>query len=273
MFWRLIGQTLALNQAAFTTIQTLPNGFIIALLVVFLASLSEAIGQSIVLLANRVKPKRFVLSLLLSAGIQVFGLLFWTLSIWLVGTQFFAASVRPAEVTRAVALGYSPYLFSFFTLVPFFGSLINALLSLWRLSAVILAVDVVLDLSVRQAVLCSGLGWLLLQVLKSTIGRPIIGLTRVLRRYVAGVELTKLKVLLEQLQYGQGRNLPTARQRTDTSTMSSSTSMSTSSNSTTSTTETSTSTKSTTETDASDETATNNLSTNNTKNNTNEKKS
>jgi hypothetical protein len=116
-------------------------------------------------------------------------------------------------------LGYSPYLFSFFTLVPFFGSLINALLSLWRLSAVILAVDVVLDLKIRQAVLCSALGWLLLQVLKSTIGRPIIGLTRVLRRYVAGVELTKLKVLLEQLQQGQWHNIhlpPVTSQKPDT---------------------------------------------------------
>jgi hypothetical protein len=219
MLWQLVSQTLALNQAAFRTIQNLPNGFVIALTVVFLASLSEAIGQSIVLLANRVKPKRFVLSLLLSAAIQVFGLLFWTLSTWLVGRQFFEASVRPGEVARAVALGYSPYLFSFFTLVPFFGSLINALLSLWRLSAVILAVDVVLDLNIRQAVLCSALGWLLLQVLKSTIGRPIIGLTRVLRRYVAGVELTKLKVLLEQLQQGQWHNIhlpPVTSQKPDT---------------------------------------------------------
>lgn len=206
MLWQLIGQTLVLNQTAFRTIQDLPNGFVIALSVVFLGSLSEAIGQSIVLLANRVKPRRFVLSLLLSASIQVFGLLFWTLSTWLVGTHVFGASVRPGAVTRAVALGYSPYLFSFFTLMPFFGSLINALLSLWRLSAVILAVDVVLDLTIRQAVFCSALGWLLLQVLKSTIGRPIIGLTRVLKRHVAGVELTKLKVLLEQLQHGQWHN-------------------------------------------------------------------
>jgi len=206
MLWQLIGQTLALNPTAFRTIQNLPNGFVIALSVVFLASLSEAIGQSIVLLANRVTPRRFVLSLLLSASIQVVGLLFWTLSTWLVGTQFFGASVRPGEVARVVALGYSPYLFSFFTLVPFFGSLINALLSLWRLSAVILAVNVVLDLNIRQAVLCSALGWLLLQVLKSTVGRPIIGLTRVLKRYVAGVELTKLKVLLKQLRHEQWQN-------------------------------------------------------------------
>lgn len=198
MLWQLIGQTLALNQTAFRTIQTLPNGLVIALTVVFLAALSEAIGQSIVLLANRVKPKRFVLSLLVSAGIQVFGLLFWTLSTWWVGRQFFAAEAHLNEVTRAVALGYSPYLLSFFILTPFFGSLINALLSLWRLAAVILAVDVVLGLSVPRAVLCSALGWLLLQVLKSTIGRPIIGLTRVIRHYVAGVELLKPKQLLEQ---------------------------------------------------------------------------
>ncbi|MEM6428347.1 MAG: YIP1 family protein [Deinococcota bacterium] len=196
----LVGRSLRLDPSAFEVIQTSPRGLTVALVVVLLGTLSEAIGQSIMLFANRVRPRRFVLSLLLSSGIQAFGMVFWTASVWWVAGRVFGVDANLRQVTRAVGLGYSPYLFSFFILVPFFGAFINGLLSLWRLLVVVLAVDVALDLSVRQALLSSGLGWLLLQVVKSTIGRPVISLTRVMRRWVAGVELSNLNELFKALQ-------------------------------------------------------------------------
>jgi hypothetical protein len=193
----LVGRSLRLDPGAFEIIQASPSGLTVAIVVVVLGTLSEAVGQSIMLFANRVKPHRFVLSLLLSSGVQAFGMVFWTASVWWVAGRVFGIDANLQQVTRAVGLGYSPYLFSFFILVPFFGALINGVLSLWRLLVVVLAVDVALDLTVRQALLSSGLGWLLLQVIKSTIGRPVIGLTRFIRRHVAGVELTNLNELFK----------------------------------------------------------------------------
>jgi hypothetical protein len=63
----LIGGSFALQREAFRQISAAPDGIWAALLVVFLAGLSLAIGQSIVLFINRVKPLRFFFSILLGS--------------------------------------------------------------------------------------------------------------------------------------------------------------------------------------------------------------
>lgn len=100
---------------------------------------------------------------------------------------------------RAVGLGYAPYLFSFFVLVPYFGNPIGLLLSVWSLIAVVRGVQVVLDLSNWQALLCAFLGWLLLQLIQRTIGRPLTGGVRWLRRRVAGAPLATSRTELREL--------------------------------------------------------------------------
>jgi len=63
-FWQLLGW-LALKFEAFEQINTLPHGSTVALLVVLAASLSQVVAQSVILFINRVKPVRFVFSLLI----------------------------------------------------------------------------------------------------------------------------------------------------------------------------------------------------------------
>ncbi|MGV0028588.1 hypothetical protein [Phormidesmis priestleyi] len=58
----LIGGSFSLSQEAFQKIVILSQGRTIALLVILVAGLSLAIGQSIILFANQVKPIRFVFS-------------------------------------------------------------------------------------------------------------------------------------------------------------------------------------------------------------------
>ena len=72
----LIGGSFSLTQAAFQRIIRLPEGQFLALLIVLAAGLSLAVGQSIILFINRVKPIRFMVSLLLNAVLFVFGFLF-----------------------------------------------------------------------------------------------------------------------------------------------------------------------------------------------------
>ena len=144
-------------------------------------------------------------------------MVFWTASVWLVAGRVFGIDASLRQVTRAVGLGYSPYLFSFFILVPFFGTFINGVWSLWRLLVVVLAVEVALDLTVRQALLSSALGWLLLQVVKSTIGRPVISLTRFMRQHVAGVKLSNLNELFKQLRSSSQEATKLSREVTMTS--------------------------------------------------------
>ncbi len=54
----------------------------VALWIVVLASISEAMGQSIVLFINRVRPKRYMLALGISTASNMIGYLLWVGVIW-----------------------------------------------------------------------------------------------------------------------------------------------------------------------------------------------
>lgn len=186
----LIGATLRLSGEHYRDLSALELRMVIS--IVFLAGLSAALGQSVVLFVNRVKPHRFLASLLLSAAIFVMGFLLWSLSTWLIGHYGYSSEVRYPTMLRASALAYSPYLFSFFVLTPYFGSFLWVALSIWSLLALVIATAVVLDLTLWQALVCNAGGWLLLQLLARTIGRPVLWAARALRGWVAGTRLVKL---------------------------------------------------------------------------------
>lgn len=189
LFVDTVGRALMLDRTVFAEVQVTAWGPPLTVMVVLLAGLSEAAGQSLVLFLNRVTPRRMVLSLLLSAVLYVFGFLVLGLSIWLIGHYLFERAVAPTAVLRAISLGYAPYLFSFFILTPYLGMLIDRLLALWSLLAILIAVQVTLSLTLVQAAACSGLGWLLVQVARRTVGLPLIILGRHLRNRIAGVPL------------------------------------------------------------------------------------
>jgi hypothetical protein len=184
----LIGQALTLHSDAFKNVITV-DSLRSTLLIVFLAGLSNSLGQSIVLFANQVKPKRFIASLAVGALIYVFGFMALSLSIWLVEQFLFDRSEPFISMIKVVGLAYSPYLFSFFILTPYFGSLISVILSLWSLAAILIGLMATLELSIWQAVLASALGWILVQLSSRTIGRPLQKITLQSRRFVAGSKL------------------------------------------------------------------------------------
>ncbi len=198
-FLTLVGRALTLDNSVYPLVQeaTWRNTFVT--LIVISAGFSEALGQSVVLFASRVKKRRFVFSLLFSAFVYTFSFFFLTLSIWLVSTQVFGRSVSFDVVMRAVGLGYAPYLFSFFVLAPYFGNPIGLLLAVWSLVAVNRGVQFSLDLTLTQALLCTFLGWALLQLLQRTVGRPFVGGVRWLRRRVAGAPLATSRKELREL--------------------------------------------------------------------------
>lgn len=197
-FFTVVWHALTLDVRALQLAEGSPWRDALVTLIVVLAGFSEALGQSLVLFASRVKKRRFVISLLFSALVYTFSFFFLALSIWLVSTRGFGYEVSFGVVVRAVGLGYAPYLFSFFTLAPYFGNPISWLLAVWSLVAVNRGVQYALELGLWEALLCTFLGWLLLQLLQRTVGRPLIGGVRWLRRRVAGAPLaTSHKELLE----------------------------------------------------------------------------
>lgn len=188
----LVGQALGLRSAAFVALESGLTGLRFALVVVFLAGLSAAVGQSVVLFANRVRPRRLLFSLLLSGAIFVGVYLLWATSLWLVSGWVFEHRRPYLAALRTVGLAYSPQLLAFLILTPYFGSFIAAGLSVWTLLAMVVAARVAFDLSSWQAVAAATLGWVLMQLLQRTIGRPVLRMAQRLRRAVAGRSLVPL---------------------------------------------------------------------------------
>ncbi|PSN11294.1 hypothetical protein C7271_24790, partial [filamentous cyanobacterium CCP5] len=82
-FWFAVRGALRLNSEVISIAGASTQGIYIALIVLLTAGFSQAIGQSIVLFINRVRPIRFFLSLIAAAVLFVFSYLFWVLSLWL----------------------------------------------------------------------------------------------------------------------------------------------------------------------------------------------
>lgn len=186
----LLGGAFAFRLDAFRRIAILPGGLWFALLVVLLSGLSLAVGQSIILFINRVKPGRFAFSLLLNAVLFTFGFVFLALSTWLICQLPGLVQVSFLTLIKVLGLGYAPLLFGFLEALPYFGYPISNLLSVWNLLAMVVGFAAIAQVEVGSAFVYVVLGWVAKQLLAGTIGQPIARLGHRLADRVAGVDLT-----------------------------------------------------------------------------------
>jgi hypothetical protein len=100
-------------------------------MVVLAAGLSEALGQSVILFANRVRPRRFVASLLLTALSYPIGLVLFTLSTILLADQLFGQELMVRQVLLIALWSFTPHLFGVFILTPYAGGFISLCLAAW----------------------------------------------------------------------------------------------------------------------------------------------
>ncbi|HSM83192.1 MAG TPA: CAAX protease [Nodosilinea sp.] len=202
---------LSLSPEAFRALRQFPTDTVdtLALAVVFVAGFSQAVAQSIILFANRVKPWRFVLSLVLAALLFVAGYLFWALSIWLASRWFLEQPIAWQAVADALAFSYLPLVFSFLGAMPYLGVPVLRLLWVWNLLAVVVGFAVLANLTATQAMAHVGVGWLVLLLLQQTVGQPIVNLGRWLTNRTAGVKLIvnrgQLKTLIAANTLGEPR--------------------------------------------------------------------
>ncbi|MEM6283562.1 MAG: hypothetical protein AAF787_15325 [Chloroflexota bacterium] len=166
---------------------------LLSLVVVFIAGLSERIGQSVVLFVNEVSPRRMVFSLVVGALLFVGGYVLWMVLIWAGASLLFRPGASFRDVAVAVGLGYAPLSLGFLALIPYFGGGILSLLYLWVFVVATAAVGAVLNLEPWQAVFVSSGGMLIILVVRSTIGLPLVKIARRIRNLAAGKRL-ELKV-------------------------------------------------------------------------------
>ncbi len=202
-FWNLVSGVFSFQEEPFIRITDIPDGLQVALLIVFLAGLSLAVGQSIILFVNRVKPVRFIFSLLISAFLYAFGYFFLVVSTWLIGflpgVQFLSFN----KLLEVFGISYVPLLFSFFGAIPYLGLPILSVLSVWHLLQMVIGLKAIVSISTVAAFIRVALGWLVLQILQQTIGQPIAYIGRSLASRVAGVNLvTRRDEILQLLTTG-----------------------------------------------------------------------
>lgn len=201
--WQLLWNAIWLKPEAFQLINQLPRGLEVALGVTLLAGLSQAIGQGIILFVNRVKPLRFILSLIISAVLFGFGWIFWILSTWIACNVLFRFNPSLITVGQSLGLSYAPQIFSFFIALPYLGVPVSIALSIWSFLAFLTAMQATLGLGLWQAFWCGVLGWMMLQILQRTIGRPVARAGQWLANTAAGVKLvTDLKELERLVERG-----------------------------------------------------------------------
>lgn len=180
---------LRLQPAAFEGIVSRADGLELALILLFLGGFSHAIGQSVALFANRVRPWRFVASLAVGALLFAVSVLIWGAAVTALASLAFSQPAEPRRVAQVVGLAHAPRLLAFLVLTPYFGSLLGAVLTVWTLLALAVGTRAVFDLGLGEALAVLGLAWLGIELLSRTLGRPLVALARALRRATAGTSL------------------------------------------------------------------------------------
>ncbi len=186
----IVGGAFALQPEAFRAAVLLPGGWYFAAAVILLAGLSDAVGQSVVLFANKVQPSRFVFSLLVNALLIAAGYLFLVASTWAIMQLPGQPHVAFGDLAVVLALAYLPYWFAFLVALPYLGYGINWLLRTLHLVALVVAVASIAGNGVFGALACVGLGWLVVAIAQQTFGKPVALLGERLLNAVAGVEVT-----------------------------------------------------------------------------------
>ena len=140
-------------------------GWKLALAILLIASLSYTMGQSVVLFANRVNRRHFVFALAISTLSLVISVLFWAGSIWLSVAVLFDVRQPFEQILTAVAISFAPLLFGFLILLPYLGNIVFVVLRIWVFLAIIVGVIVTFQFGFWEALLCSILGWAVLELL------------------------------------------------------------------------------------------------------------
>ncbi len=188
---------LTLSMERLAVVPSLPDASTATLLIVLLAGVSEAAGESVVLFVNRVRPRRFFLSLAVSGLLFVFTYLFLSGSVIAVTRWLLGPDVRAFDMAIVVGAAFAPRMFGFLGFLPYFGQPLGALLQAWSVLAALRGVRAVLGAGILEAIAAVALGALLLAVLQRTVGLPLVYVARRLLSATAGVRLTSIDEAVE----------------------------------------------------------------------------
>ncbi|VAW08490.1 hypothetical protein MNBD_ALPHA05-1355 [hydrothermal vent metagenome] len=165
-----------------------------AFVIAFLAGVSEMLGQSVILVVNRVALYRFLASLAFTGVSYALTALIWGLSVFAVAPLTRVGVLGPGDiagVTGIIALAFAPRLFGVLSVAPYFGAALGNLFEVWAMALAIFGLRVGLDMPLGAAVFCGGAGWLVSYGLRSFVGHALAAPLGRLRILVSGSPLDR----------------------------------------------------------------------------------
>jgi len=163
-FFQVVGGILRFDEAAVQAIYFQEGGVWIALAILIFGGISLAIGQSVVLFANRVSRRRFVLSISMSGLVLLLWVMLWAGSTQLLMIVTLGRDLSYTEILLGAAVSMAPLLFGFLVLLPYIGNPIFQLLRIWILLIFLVVISTGTYASYLGALGLSALGWLLIEV-------------------------------------------------------------------------------------------------------------
>jgi hypothetical protein len=171
--WLVIWGVLTGDQSVTEWFRVHPLSLEMAITVAALAGISTLLGDSVVLFLNRVRGWRFGVTMLLNALGVVLLYALQALVIAIVGPLIVGHTPGLATVTRGVMLATAPLIFGFLVLIPYLGPAIARVLQAWGLLVLWLVNDVLFDTDLWTALLITGIGWGVMQLLSWSLSRPV----------------------------------------------------------------------------------------------------
>jgi hypothetical protein len=177
---------MAFDAAAFRSTADGAGARELALLVAYLAGVSQATGHGLVLFLNRVPPSRFTLSLALMGAIYLVSALATAGATLALADGAFGMELAFLPTIAVIALAHAPRLLGFATLAPYFGELFDRLLDVWVALLVLYGLHRGVGVPVHGAAMLALLGWGSLRLLSLVLGRPVTVVVDAAKRAAAG---------------------------------------------------------------------------------------
>lgn len=168
-------------------------------LIVLFAGVSEAIGQSVVLFANRVTPARFVLSLLMNALLVAGGFASLVVLTWL---SFLIPGSHPIglqALTSTVALSYTPLMVSFLSALPYAGNALMWGLRVAQFVAMVVGVASTFHILLWMSAAHVATGWAVKLGLRQLSSKPFARFRAFLEDAAAGKTLVGENVAVRRV--------------------------------------------------------------------------
>jgi hypothetical protein len=184
--WEVITAALRFSDNLLAILEREAHPTAVIVTVVFLSGMSLLIGQSAILFINQVSPFWFAISLIVNGVLFVLHFVLWAVAIWLIGTWGFGSDQAFGPLARMVSLGSAPFIFGWLILLPYLGTFVERVLTVWSFLIVLHAVQYAWGISFGEALVCVGGGWVLALAVTRVVGLPYAALRDRFRRRVTG---------------------------------------------------------------------------------------